>query len=128
MNVGAIKADDTRLMKDLGRFIEPVEIYDAQGKMLGLFVPANLERCKQKQAEILAKIDWAEIERRGRDPAECVPNALVLAGLKQLSLESARRQQTGERPLTLDEAKAIMHSAQNDCVPIHVSVPQGNQQ
>ena len=59
-------ADDTWLVKDLGHFLEPVEVVDSGGKLLGLFVPANLERGKQIQAELGAKIDWAEVRRRAQ--------------------------------------------------------------
>jgi hypothetical protein len=114
MNVGAIKADDTRLMKDLGRFIEPVEIYDAQGKMLGLFVPANLERCKEMYAKLEAMIDWEEVRRRGDNSRPRLLHAEVLARLKALDQEMQRRKAAGEKPFTKEEAKAFVHSV---CLP-----------
>lgn len=50
-------------LRDLGHFVEPVEINDVDGKLLGLFVPANLERTKQLYARP-SKIDPAEVARR----------------------------------------------------------------
>jgi hypothetical protein len=59
-----LKADDDTLLKELAIFLDPVEITDANGKLLGIFVPANLERARQRHAEMAAKTDWAEINRR----------------------------------------------------------------
>lgn len=61
-----LTADDTWALSDLGIFLEPVEISDSNGKLLGVFVPANLERGKQLYANGATKIDPAEIERRKR--------------------------------------------------------------
>ena|SRR5260370_6057242 len=60
-----LQADDETLLKDLSLFVEPVEISDANGQLLGLFVPANLERGKQLYARAIEGTDWAEMERRG---------------------------------------------------------------
>jgi hypothetical protein len=59
-----LTADDSSLLKDLRLFVEPVEVLDPSGKLLGLFVPANLERGKRLYEEMDERIDWAEIERR----------------------------------------------------------------
>ncbi len=59
-----LTADEQSLLKDLRSFAEPVEVLDANGKLLGLFVPANLERGKQLYEEMDARTDWAELERR----------------------------------------------------------------
>src|SRR5581483_666410 len=56
-------------LSDLASFYEPVEIRDGQGKLLGLFVPANLERCDQLYARTASPHDRAEIDRRLRDEA-----------------------------------------------------------
>lgn len=56
--------DETWTLQDLGRFVEPVEINDANGMFLGLFVPANLEHGKKLYADQATKINWVEIERR----------------------------------------------------------------
>src|SRR5689334_17472060 len=83
-------ADDSRLLKDLGRFIEPVEVSDANGKLLGLFVPANLERGKQLYEEAAARIDWAEIDRRAASEAgQGVPLWQVFEHLKTLTTDPA---------------------------------------
>src|SRR6266851_274338 len=83
-------ADERRLLKDLGRFIEPVEVFDADGKLLGLFVPANLERCRQIYEESIAKTDWAEIKRRSaQETGQGVPLWKVFEHLKTLTTDSA---------------------------------------
>jgi hypothetical protein len=59
-----LKADDDTLLKELAIFLDPVEITDAKGKLLGIFVPANLERGRKLFEEAVANTDWAEIKRR----------------------------------------------------------------
>jgi hypothetical protein len=69
-------------LEDLGAFVELVEIYDATGKFLGLFVPANMERGKELYAQGDALHDPAETERSlNEDPS---PRLLseVIAELK----------------------------------------------
>jgi hypothetical protein len=112
--MGSIKADDKRLLKDLGNYWEPVEVYDANDKLLGLFVPGNLERCKEKYAKLEAMIDWEEIRRRSDNSRPRIPNAQVLAGFKALEREMQRRASTGEQPLTKEEARALMRAV---CLP-----------
>jgi hypothetical protein len=102
-----VYADDSGRVKNLGLFFEPVEIWDASGKLLGVFVPANMERCKQQQAEFVASIDWAEIHRRQQDPGPREPLERTLLHLKQVDQESERRKAAGERPMTTDEAMAF---------------------
>jgi len=58
-----VTADGSLSLKDLGLFVEPVEISDGHGKLLGLFVPANLERGRQLYATP-SKIDPVEVARR----------------------------------------------------------------
>jgi hypothetical protein len=106
--MGDLIADDSTLLKDLGLFIEPVEIYDTAGKLLGLFVPANLERAKQHYARHFEKTDWAEIERRSRSKEPGAPLHEILGRLKTLEAEMERRRQAGEREFTKEEALAFM--------------------
>jgi hypothetical protein len=113
----ALTADDTTLLKDVGLFIEPVEVYDASGKLLGLFVPANLERAKEMQAWVAAHIDWAEIERQRQSNEPCAPFQDTLARLKQLSGEIDRRKAAGEKEWTTDEALAYFCSLPRETVP-----------
>src|SRR4051812_26043373 len=103
-NMVSIRADGKWLLKELGLFIEPLEVCDAQGKLLGIFVPANMERCKEKQAEILSKIDWAEIRRRAKDPRQGEPLHKTLGHIKKLEQEMERRKSTGLPALTNEEA------------------------
>ena len=59
-----LTADSDFQLKDLARFVYPVEISDADGKLIGLFVPANLERGKQIYERLATNLDRAEIARR----------------------------------------------------------------
>ncbi|HYV39156.1 MAG TPA: hypothetical protein VE988_25945 [Gemmataceae bacterium] len=103
----ALTADDRTLLKQVGSFAEPIEICDAKGKLLGVFVPANLERIKQKYAELVAKIDWAEIAKLRNEPT--VPHGEVVAKLQAMDEESSRRKAAG-RPFSKEEAKAFFES------------------
>jgi hypothetical protein len=115
--MSSIRADDRLLAKDLGLFMEPVELWDADGKLLGLFVPANLERCKQAYAEAIAKTDWAEVERRRNDPRPGVPFEKVRSLLRQMEAEFERRKTAGLPPLTDDEAMALYRSMRDQPAP-----------
>jgi len=103
-----LQADEEWLVKDLGRFVEPVEITDANGKLLGLFVPANLERGRQLYEQAAAETDWAEIERRRQYQGPWVPAADVARHLELLEQECDRRKAAGEKELTPDEAVAFV--------------------
>jgi hypothetical protein len=106
----AIPADKT-LLKALASFLEPVEVHDTTGKLLGLFVPANLEKCKQLQAEFLSQIvDWDEIEchKQLNEPTHAFKE--TLAWLKKLEEEVRRREAAGEKALTTDEGLAYFRS------------------
>ena len=109
----SLTADDTVLLKDVGLFIEPVEIYDAAGKFLGLFVPANLERGKEIYARAAAQIDRAEIERRKQAYKPGVPLRDTLARLQKVEAELERRKAAGERDFTTEEALAYFRSLRN---------------
>jgi hypothetical protein len=104
----SLTADDTMLLKDMGMFVEPVEVYDAAGKLLGLFVPANLERGKELQARAAAQIDWAEIERRKQSDEAGDPFEVVQERLQLLEAEVQRRRAAGEKELTEEEAVEFM--------------------
>jgi len=108
--MGSLIADDTWLVKNLRGFVEPVEVYDTTGKLLGVFVPANLERAKQLHAQVMAKIDRAEIERRLQSPEKGVPFEEVRARLKLLETEMERRKASGEKEFTPEEAVAFVRS------------------
>src|SRR4051794_19430952 len=87
-----LQADGEWLVKDLGKFVEPEDVYDESGKLLGLFVPANLERGKQLYAELDAKTDWAEVERRAREEkGQGRPLREVFKHLQTLTADPAER-------------------------------------
>src|SRR5438876_172468 len=102
----SLTADDSALLQDIRLFVEPVEIYDTKGKLLGLFVPANLERGKQLYARALSQVDWVEMERRKQSKEQRIPNEEGLARLKLLEAEVDRRKEAGEREFTNEEALA----------------------
>ena len=104
----ALTTDDVTLLKELAFFIEPVEVYDAQGKLLGLFVPANLEKGKEMLARARAQIDWAEIERIRQSGEQADPWEVVKERLRLLELEAERRQTAGETEMTSEEVVAFM--------------------
>ena len=109
--------DGTWSLSDLGSFVEPVEICDAEGKLLGLFVPANLERGQALHASTAEQFDWAEIERRRRSGGPEIPSAKVLGHLRALEVECERRQTAGERALTPDEAVAFVRTLRDQDEP-----------
>lgn len=106
----SVTADDARLLKDVRLFVEPVEVYDAKGKLLGLFVPANLERGKQMRAKVIAETDWAEIERRIDFNEKGASHEEVWCRIRQLEAEIQRRQTAGEKDFTTEEALAYYRS------------------
>ncbi len=103
-----VTADDSTLLKHLRLFHEPVEIYDTEGKLLGLFVPANLAWVKEHYARHAATIDRAELERRRLSGERGEPHHEVVKRLKTLDAEIERRQRAGERELTKDELRAML--------------------
>jgi hypothetical protein len=105
-----LTADESTLLKEVGQFVQPVEIYDGGGRLLGLFVPANLERGKQIQKQALAEIDWAEIERQVQSPEESYPFEVVRERLGRLAKEVERRKTAGEKDLTEEETLALLDS------------------
>jgi len=62
-----VTADDRSLLSDLRNFMEPVEVLEPNGEIVGLFVPTNLERGKRLYDEKGSDIDWVEIERRAAE-------------------------------------------------------------
>lgn len=113
----ALTADENILLKDLRGFVEPVEVYEPSGKLLGLFVPANLERGKEIQARVEAQIDWAEIERRKQANEPVVPLRETLGRLNLLEAEIERRKAAGEKEFTTEEALAYFQSLQGRGLP-----------
>ncbi len=103
-------ADESTLLKELGLFIEPVEVYDPNGKLLGLFVPGNLERCKEQYARAAAKIDRAELARRMQSKEPGYTFEEVKGRLRALEAEVARRKAAGEKELTPEEALAFIQA------------------
>jgi hypothetical protein len=108
--MGHLTADDRLVIKELATCVEPVEIRDVNGKLLGLFIPANLERAEQLRAEALARIDLAELERRkqSKGPRHTLQEGLTWLG--RLEDEMERRKTAGEKQFTTEEALAFFRS------------------
>lgn len=108
--MGSFTADDRFLLRDVGVFLEPVEVLDAHGKLLGLFVPANLERCKQLQANLPAIFDREEAKRRMASTEPGSNHEEVWGRISRLETERKRRLQAGEKDFTPDEAVEFVRS------------------
>jgi hypothetical protein len=108
--MGSLIADDSFLLKDLRMFIDPMEIYDTEGKLPGLFVPANLDRAEEHYARHAATIDRAEMERRRLSGERGEPFHEVVKRLKTLDAEIERRRRVGERELTKEELLAMLNA------------------
>jgi hypothetical protein len=107
--MGSLIADDSFLLKDLRMFIDPMEICDTSGKILGLFVPANLERAREHYARHAATIDRAELERRAQSKEGWEPLHATLERLRKLEEEFERRR-AGEPELTPEEGLAYFQA------------------
>jgi hypothetical protein len=110
----SLTADDTVLLKDVSLYVEPVEVYDSAGKLLGLFVPANLERGKEMYARAEARIDWAEIERRKKSNEKGATLQEFWGRIKTLEAEMERRKAAGEKEFTHEEAVAYFKSLRKE--------------
>ena len=80
-----LTADCDLQIKDLARFLDPVEISDADGKLIGLFVPANLERGRQIYANLTKNLDRAEMDRRAADDKPSNGWQVLLKRMKEAS-------------------------------------------
>lgn len=114
----SVTADDSVLLNIVGLFVEPVEVYDAKGKLLGLFVPANMEACKAYRDSVADEFDLQEMERLKHSTEERYPFSEVRERLQQLAVEADRRQTAGEPKMTdqevhdfLDRLRANRNSA-----------------
>src|SRR5437899_2344775 len=78
----SLKLGDGWLLQDLANFVEPVQVTDSDGKVLGLFMPANPEQGKELNEKLDSETDWAEIERRAQCTEAGRTTEEVLANLK----------------------------------------------
>jgi hypothetical protein len=104
----AIKINQGLQLKDLQQFYDPVEIHDEDGRVLGVYVPADLQQKRQRLAELEPPPTKEEIERIMKLPK--VPFAEVMDRFRKLQAESRRRVATGEPDFTGDEAVAYVRS------------------
>jgi hypothetical protein len=69
----SLGTNETLSLTDLGAYKEPVQICDAGGKVLGVYVP-SVSPVRQKERTPDEEVAfWAEIERRAADPRPGVP-------------------------------------------------------
>ena len=68
-----VTASEAASLKDLGDYKEPVQICDAGGKVLGVFVPTDGQAPRKVRTGEQEAAYWAEVERRASDPKEGVP-------------------------------------------------------
>ena len=80
----SLKLGDGWLLQDLANFVEPVQVTDSDGRVLGLFMPANPEQGKELNEKLDSETDWAEIERRAQCTEVGRTTEEVLANLKSL--------------------------------------------
>lgn len=106
----SLTADNTRLLRDVSMFIEPVEVYDDSGKLLGLFVPANLERGKEVYAKAAAKIDRTELAHRKQSKETGATLEEIWDRVRTFEAEQERRKAAGEPELNRDEAMRYYQS------------------
>jgi len=99
----AVTADNSRLLKDLQLFQEPVEVLDVAGNLVGLFVPADLGVKFEVASEDERRQAEAMMGKEERYPSE-----QVLDRLKQLEQEFERRRLNGQPELTTEEALAFI--------------------
>jgi len=79
-----VTADEKRLIKELSTYLEPVQIVDSSGNILGHFVPSS--------------------QRMPHVPEECATLQEALGWIGVLQKEMDRRKAHGERQLTNEEA------------------------
>ena len=91
LNMIHVTADGSVALKDLGQFLEPVEISDTNGKLIGLFVPANLERARQFTNGTESDEVMAEIERRAQANEDCFTTKQVFEHLLALTEDESER-------------------------------------
>jgi hypothetical protein len=83
--------EDLRVL-DLAMFVEPVEISDPAGKLIGLFVPANLERGKQLYQEAIATAELAGPQVKDQQVRRSSTTKEVFEHLLSLTEDKAERE------------------------------------
>jgi hypothetical protein len=99
----SITADEKRLLREVGLFMEPVEVHDTEGNLLGYFVPANLQPTAEPCARPVNLADRPELERRLRANEPGEPYEVVRPRLLALEAEIQRREAAGEAPFSPEE-------------------------
>ena len=107
--MNSLQVNDARLASDLAKYVEPVQVCDSRGNLLGLFVPAVPDYIKKKYAQLKALVEADKQRLLDRDLSrQTMPHAEVLVRLSALEMEIQRRSDAGEKPLTAEEAKAFV--------------------
>ncbi len=86
-----VTTNDKTLLRELTVFVEPVEINDAEGNIVGVFVPAYLQRAKRLYEQPSKSIDLAELDRRAAFKGKCKTTREVFEGLLELTTDPVSR-------------------------------------
>lgn len=98
-----LTADDTRLLKELRQFAEPVGVFDPSGELLGMYLPVN------QHVPAKPQFDPEEIKRRLATKGPVGNFSELVQRLKLLEIERQRRRAAGEKDFTtLEEVQAYL--------------------
>ena len=101
------------LLTALKQIKERTVIRDAQGQIIGFFIPRN-------HATLATQFDRDEIERRKRSKEKPIPHKEVMRHMRLLDAEIERRRRAGERKLTDDEAVAFVQRLRTENKKKHI--------
>ena len=82
-----LMASDSRTVKELESYGEPVQLCSLEGKVLGVFTPTEIRPRRKIRTPEEEKEYWAEAERRAADPGEDVPLYAVYERLLSLTTD-----------------------------------------
>jgi hypothetical protein len=78
-----IVADEALLSRFHG-FMEPVEIRDPEGNLIGVYTPNVTPEMKAMYERAVELFDWEEIDRRRKNPGKMYTYEEVMARLRSL--------------------------------------------
>lgn len=101
-----LTADD-KPMFVLGGLVEPAEIYDSDGKLLGVFVPDALAEKRALYAKSEALFDPVEIERRKATEQGGVTTKELFEHLLSLTQDEDTREDLQQRIRKLEDEELL---------------------
>ncbi|MBL8795979.1 MAG: hypothetical protein JNM56_18905 [Planctomycetia bacterium] len=99
-----LTTDDTRLLKDLQQYAEPVGVFDPSGELLGMYLPVN------QHVPAKPQFDPEEIKRRLATEKPVGNFTVLVQRLKLLENERQRRRAEGVKEITFEEARAFLRA------------------